>query len=274
MTAHYRHRAASRIRVEGRTRPARRAATAILSLLAVLSSIAGHTESTTVEPPESVSERFANAHNGWNEPLFRDAESFQVAVPSTPDGDPLGCGADGICVINGCQQTPDPDCPSLPTVKSLGVSRYATSVLDNATADAILDKATQTLQTDNGSGDVPCDVVLARNGGVTSFSTGDGSIDSQAEFNTVIGLAGDVKIVNQITWCGGFGAGILGCAPQPGASFVAVRWSTLHQEGIIWAHEYGHNQGLPHRSGDVVMKSSVAGRNTRVNSTECDAYRN
>ena len=200
-------------------------------------------------------------------------ESFQLA---TLDG--AGCGADGICQINGCQQTPDPDCPDLPDpprVIPLSISRYTTSTLDNATADSILAEATDVLQVNNGGvGDVACDVTFTRDGGVTTFSTGDGSIDSQAEFNTVIALPGKVKVVNQITYCGGFGGGIVGCAPNPGSSQVVTRWTTIHLEGIIWAHEYGHTQGLPHRSGSFVMNASLAGRSTRVNSTECNAYVN
>jgi hypothetical protein len=130
------------------------------------------------------------------------------------------------------------------------------------------------LQTNNGSGDVPCDVEFVRDGGVTVFAIGDGSIDSQAEFNTVIGLPGYVKVVNQINWCDGIGFNIIGCAPTPGSSLAVVRFTTIHQEGILWAHEYGHTQGLPHRSGNVVMNGVIGPKNTRVNATECNAYHN
>ncbi|HEY5864521.1 MAG TPA: hypothetical protein VI542_03065 [Candidatus Tectomicrobia bacterium] len=186
------------------------------------------------------------------------------------------CWADGLCQINGCQ-TPDPDCggpPDLPREIPLTISRYITSTLDNATADLILAEASDVLQTNNGGvGDVACDVTFARNGGVTTFSATDGSIDSEADFNAVIALSGRVKVVNQITWCGGFGANIIGCAPRPGTSQVVVRWVTIHQEGILWAHEYGHTQGLPDRTtANYVMSGTLSARSTRVSATECDAY--
>jgi hypothetical protein len=201
------------------------------------------------------------------------ALGFVEQAHATLDG--AECWDDGLCRINGCT-TPDPDCdlPPLPRLINIEPRRYTTATLSNADVDDILESASNTLQTNNGSGDVSCDVIFQRDGSVTTFSTGDGSVDSQAEFDALIALAGDAKVVNQINWCGVIAFGIVGCAPVPGSSFVAVRGSTTHQEGIIWAHEHGHTQGLPHRTGDVVMKSSLAGRNTRVNSTECNAYRN
>lgn len=201
------------------------------------------------------------------------AESFQLA---TVDG--AGCGADGDCIINGCQQTPDPDCGDLPDAPRdipLSISRYTTSALDNATADLILAEATDVLQTNNGGvGDVACDVTFTRDGGVTTFSNGDGSIDSQADFDTVIALTGKVKLVNQINWCNGTSRyNIVGCAPKPGSSQVVTRLTTIHKEGILWAHEYGHTQGLPDRNiANYVMSGGLTPKSTRVNSTECDAY--
>ncbi|MCB1764174.1 MAG: hypothetical protein KDI27_13680, partial [Gammaproteobacteria bacterium] len=93
------------------------------------------------------------------------------------------------------------------------VSRYTTTSLTNARADEILTDATNVLQTNDGSGDVACATLWARNGNVTAFSTGDGSIDSSGEFNTVIGLPGQIKVVNQINWCGGLIPNVIGCAP-------------------------------------------------------------
>jgi hypothetical protein len=195
----------------------------------------------------------------------------QLAALDSPDGPPP-CGADNICNIAACSN--DPDCPDLPRVISLTIRRYTTSTLSNSTADAILDEMTDILQTNNGSGDVACDVEFVRNGGVTTFSTGDGSIDSQAEFNAVIGLTGYVKVVNQINWCNGTLTAAIGCAPTPGSSFVVERFTT-GQEGILWAHEYGHTQGLPHRNvSNAVMRGTIGSTNKRVNSTECNAYEN
>jgi hypothetical protein len=201
------------------------------------------------------------------------AEGLQLA---TIDG--AQCWADGLCRFAGCQ-TPDPDCgPSNlpPPDIDLSISRHTSSTLSDTTADQILEAASETLQVNNGGGDdVPCDVTLERSGTVTTFSTGDGSIDSQQEYDAVIALPGKVKVVNQITWCGGI-VSAAGCAPVPGGSQIVVIQGLSHLDGIVWAHEYGHTQGLNHRAVDntrFVMNSSVAGRSTRVSTVECDAIR-
>lgn len=183
------------------------------------------------------------------------------------------CWADGRCQLYGCDPW-DTDCGPIPnTVVDMAVKRYTSATLSNADADAILDEANDILQTDDGSNDVACTVAFLRKGNVTSFSTGDGSIDSQAEFNAVIALSGQVKVVNTINWCGALIPNVVGCAPQPGSSEVVVRFGTTHTEAICWAHEYGHTRGLPHRSGDVIMNGTNASRNTQVNSTECTAFK-
>ena len=127
------------------------------------------------------------------------------------------------------------------TTHLLGVRRFTTSVLTNADADRILADATTVLQTNDGPGDVACNVNLNRTGNVTVFADGDGSIDSAAEFNTIIGLAGHIKVVNQINWCGVLLPNVIGCAPVPGNSLVVVRFTT-NQEGILWAHEFGRKR--------------------------------
>lgn len=159
--------------------------------------------------------------------------------------------------------------------QQLVVSRHATTALDNARADEILDDANDVLQTNDGGGDVACGVEFVRSGDVTEFTDGDGSIDSRAEFSDVIGLPGNVKIVNAINWCGGLAPNIIGCAPVPGNSLAVVRF-TANQEGILWAHEYGHNKGLSHRTDtqNLVMFPSIGTNRRAVNQAECDAFRN
>jgi hypothetical protein len=155
----------------------------------------------------------------------------------------------------------------------LGISRFTTSTLNNAAADTILAAATNVLQTNDGVGDRACLVHFTRVGDVTVFATGDGSIDSQAEFNAVSALPGNAKVVNQINWCGRIGFNFIGCGQTPGRSFAVVRVAS--DEGILWAHEYGHTQGLPHRSdtSNAVMFASIGANRTRVNASECTAYR-
>ena len=210
------------------------------------------------------------------------AKDIQVA---TLDG--AQCWADGLCRFNGCT-TPDPDCgtppPTAPARINLSISRHTSSTLSDTTADQILEAATEVLQTNNvGGDDVPCDVTFERSGSVTTFSTGDGSIDDAGEYNAVLALPGKVKVVNQINWCGGPivgpGGGFVsaaGCAPIPGSSQIVVIQGLTHLDGIVWTHEYGHTQGVNHRAANntrFVMNSGVQGRSTRVSTVECDAIR-
>ena len=133
-------------------------------------------------------------------------------------------------------------------IQLLQVRRYITAVLSDADADRILADATTVLQTNDGAGDVSCDVEMVRDGPTTTFETGTGIINSEADFIAVNLLPGNVKMVNDINWCGGPVVGVIGCAPVPGTSFVVVRF-VADQEGILWTHEFGHNKGLLHREG-------------------------
>jgi len=190
-----------------------------------------------------------------------------------PDPDCAQCWDDGLCKPSGCTPA-DPDCgPPPPVTRNLVVKRYTSSVCSNSDADAIFAESTDILQTDDGVSDVACSVILQRSGSVTSFTTGDGSLDNQTEFDAVDNLSGNVKVVNAINWCGVIGFNFVGCAYSPATSQAVMRMSTTHLEGILWAHEYGHTQGLPHRSGDNVMDPTITSSHTHVNANECAAYR-
>ncbi len=145
--------------------------------------------------------------------------------------------------------------------------------LSNTRASTILSNMTTVLRINDGPGDVACKVRFRRKGGVAPFTTGDGSIDSSAEFNAVIALPGEVKTVRFINWCSTLIPNVIGCAPRPGQSFTVVR-ITPNLEGILWAHEYGHNKGLRHRNDpNAVMNPTIGPTRRRVNSTECAAFR-
>lgn len=155
--------------------------------------------------------------------------------------------------------------------QTLQVSRHTNAATTNQGADTILSNATARLKTNDGTGDVSCCVEFERSGAVTTFALGNGIINSAADFTAVNGLPGNVKVVNQINWCGGFLVGIIGCAPIPGTSLIVVRF-TANQEGILWAHEYGHNKGLNHRTGtNLIMNPTIGITRTRVNAAECSA---
>jgi hypothetical protein len=133
--------------------------------------------------------------------------------------------------------------------QSLRVWRFVSTsgtgpTMTNSVADSILSAATAALRTDDGAGDRACGVRLDRNGDVGTFTAGDGSIDTPAEYAAIMAQPGNVKIVNAINWCGGVLAGILACGDEPGRSFAAIRGGS---DGLVWAHALGHNAGLSDR---------------------------
>lgn len=164
-----------------------------------------------------------------------------------------------------------------PHAHQLSVRRHNTANISNAEADNILAAATNLLRTDSGANDVPCQVNLRRVNDVSVFTQGDGSVDSQAEFDALIALRGRIKVVNVINFCSERQPGILGCAPMPGNSQLVVR-TDPNIEGVVWAHEFGHTRGLPHRAntpGNVgaVMFPIALADNVRINQSECSAFR-
>lgn len=179
----------------------------------------------------------------------------------------------GVSILLGaCNPTPTPQPPPGSATYDLVVARHDRAILDGARAEDILEDATEVLQRNDGPADVSCDVTMQPDGPVTVFTIGNGVINSESGFMAVNDSPGNVKLVNAINWCGGPGVGIIGCAPVPGNSFVAVRF-TGNQEGILWAHEFGHNKGLSHRTGDnLVMNPTIGETRRRINAEECTAY--
>jgi hypothetical protein len=151
-----------------------------------------------------------------------------------------------------------------------------TPAISRADADTRLAQAQGLLRGANGVGDVACDVRLAQFGEPASFATGDGIIDNQSDFDAVLAVPGSIKMVNQINWCDGIAAGIIGCSPIPGFSFVVREMSSTTRDRELWAHEYGHTAGLNHNPvAEYVMYAHydpLASR-YKVTLNECSAYR-
>ena len=216
-------------------------------------------------------------HRWWNGSAWGGWESLGGIILEQP-----ACVSWGVnridCFGRGTDQAmwhrwwPCPSCGV--AIHNLQVSRFTTAAMTDADVDRIFADASPVLQVNDGAGDVACAVGFTRNGNVTTFSTGDGSIDSAAEFNTVIGLPGWVKVVNQINWCGSLIPNVIGCAPVPGNSLSVVRF-TPALEGILFVHEFGHNKGLNHRNDDAnaVMNGTIGSTHRRINAAECTAYR-
>jgi hypothetical protein len=90
----------------------------------------------------------------------------------------------------------------------------------------------------------------------------------------VLNLPGNVKVVQAVNICGGgLNTSIIGCGQTPGTSFITERFMA-NQEGILWAHEFGHNQGLPdnYTDSNKVMYYTIGENRRRVNQTECNAF--
>jgi FG-GAP-like repeat len=219
----------------------------------------GQPDGTFAAPVLAVA-NFGHDAGGWRVPLHPRA---LADVNGDNRADVVGFGNAGAYVSLGGQPTPH----------NLVVSRFTTSALTDADADRILADATTVLRVGESAADSACNVAFSRSGTVGAFATGNGIVNSQADFAAIIAVGGDVKVVNAINWCGRPGAGIIGCAPTPGGSLAVVRFST-NQEGILWAHEFGHNQGLPHRDGNtLVMNPFITTTGKEVNAGECGAFR-
>ena len=158
----------------------------------------------------------------------------------------------------------------------LDIARYTSVSLSESTVDtAILPDATELLQTNDGLGDVACPISFRRNGSISEFSVGDGRINNSAETSEVHAVSGRVKVVEEINWCGSRAAPTttLGCSGPRG--IIVERAS--NREGMLWAHEYGHNQGL-WTSGhspnpNFLGYSSSVPTARRVTQRECDLMR-
>jgi hypothetical protein len=180
-----------------------------------------------------------------------------------------------LCAGMGCS-TPRPQPDPIPQPKvthRLEINRHASAALSASRADAILAEMGQILQTRDGADDVSCNVGFVREGEVGVFTAGTGTINSAQDFLEVNNAPGNVKVVNQINWCGGFAPNIIGCTPLFRDSMIVVRYRD-DLEGILWVHEFGHAQGLEHRaSSTAVMNANMNPNLRRVNSSECESFR-
>ena len=173
----------------------------------------------------------------------------------------------------GCQTDNGSDDPINPVSRyDLRIQRHSNTDLSSTQADSILNDMNTVIQTSDGPDDVLCPVSMFRDGEVTPFQVGSGIINSEADFEAVNGLSGNIKVVNQINWCSEIAPNIIGCAPVPGESLIVVRFDP-NQEGILWLHEFGHNRGLLHRNDRfAVMNETIDTVRRAVNKEECDMY--
>lgn len=161
---------------------------------------------------------------------------------------------------------------------SVTVNRHtSTGAITEAEVDRILKDGQSVLQNIDGPTDVAVNIAFQRRGPVGVFVDGTGDIDSPDDHTEAHAAPGNVKIVRSITWCRKqFNGSIFGCSKIciPQMSIVVVRIDPK-LEGILWMHEYGHNQGLPD-SYDVfaVMSKGVTDLSKSVSRTEANAFVN
>jgi hypothetical protein len=165
--------------------------------------------------------------------------------------------------------------PGVRTVQ-ITAHRHTSVALTEAEVDRILADMGAVLATSDSSTDTATPVQFVRNGPVRVLpATVAGTIQTQAEWDTLMSAGTGVKVVQAIRWCGGPGGSIIGCAPVGNATVnLAVVRFTANQEGILWAHEYGHNTGNGHRTDDTraIMYPSIGPDHNVVNATESVRY--
>lgn len=221
---------------------------------------------------------------------YRILLSFSLGVFGTSTSDWTGLA----------DQSPNITLDVVSSVRQLTISRHNTVTLTNAEADSILSEASTVLVVSDGQDDVACPVALVRSGDVRMFNKTDGSIDTRTERDEVFKEPGNVKVVGNVNCCEDIvdpftGDTIckidtirLGCGKEPDTiggpcnggdcSFIMERPindGIPFNEGILWAHEFGHNQGLHHRNDSTnnVMNEQSNATSRRVNEVECNAFK-
>ncbi len=179
-----------------------------------------------------------------------------------------------LCEQLGCAP-PDVDDGSVKVVR-MQWHRHPSVALSDADADRICRQMGELLSKSDQPGDVATSLRFERLGPVRTLSASvPGTIQTAAQFEALLRAGPGVKVVRGINWCGGPGAGIIGCAPLPSAelSICVVRFQE-ELEGILCAHEVGHNAGNNHRTNDpnAIMFPSIDARRCAVNAAESQRY--
>jgi hypothetical protein len=130
-----------------------------------------------------------------------------------------------------------------------------------------------------------CNVALKRKGSVGTFASpnAEGNISNPTQRDAVHRVNFDIKVVQFVDFCRVDQVGQVGCAwdpPPPPAKQIPRHQSMIVSDligntkltGMIWAHEFGHRTGLPHRGQKkALMACKVEGR--QINQKECNCLR-
>jgi hypothetical protein len=135
-----------------------------------------------------------------------------------------------------------------------------------------------------------CDVVLTQKGNSGTFGSpnSQGEVSGARERDAVHRENFDIKVVKSMSFCRTRQPlmTIAGCAwdPTPNKtpevpqhkSIIVIEMDDIPFAGRIWAHEFGHYTGLPHRDdGKALMVTCKSGEaeNVQINTTECMCFR-
>ncbi len=164
-------------------------------------------------------------------------------------------------------------------VQPLTVARHAAISVDPLKVTKSLEDASKRLHDADSPADVACDVKLELQGSIGVFGNPgdkDQVVQCSSQLRRVLCQPdARIKLVKRISGhdlCETQGDGSFsGCAEEPGRNILLA--ATV-ESGAVWAHEFGHNQGLGHRSGSLraIMHPTASGTN-EVDTGECSGFR-
>ncbi len=172
--------------------------------------------------------------------------------PIDTDGD--GCSNfDELNFINFCDNNPSspgstPADPNTENEFNLTVARHIEQEFTDTQVDSFLASATTLLNQDNTDcPDVPTAVSFQRDGILTTFDIGNPVVTSEADLEAIFNEPQDIKIVNLLVGVCGVSdpsdmTVVIGCAATGGTAILSAL-----ADPDVWAHEWGHVQGLGHR---------------------------
>jgi Matrixin len=127
-----------------------------------------------------------------------------------------------------------------------------------------------------------CMVGFKLQGKVTTFDSGSApaSIDDAVGLEKVHSVPAKVKVVQHINFCiRGSEYGLVGCSWRPNTKLpktvvISAEMMRYGSEPMIFAHEYGHVAGLPHRDDPKALMTPcvITALNYRVNALECGRF--
>jgi hypothetical protein len=159
----------------------------------------------------------------------------------------------------------------------LTVRRHPSIHLTDDQVRDILERASKLLKDDSNK----CNVTFKLDGPVEPFASDRTPkvIRNEGDLNTVHSESGDVKVVETIEFCrrqAEFEGEFVGCSwRRRGLRTMIVTQVDPGLRHILWAHEFGHTRGVPHRIGKEALMTpcTVLGDNVLVNESECRCFR-